>query len=64
MVFVGQPLALPGSAKCTVMKYLNEALAVHYNFPLLKFSLYRTFKSGIAAANDPIPWNRGGLLSG
>ena len=45
------------------MDELKEAPAVHLNFPLLVFSLYRTFKSGIAAAGEPIPWNRGGLVN-
>ena len=34
---------------------LEGALAVHINFPLLNFYLCTTFKSGIAAAGEPIP---------
>ena len=34
---------------------LKGAPAVHFNFPLLSFSLYTTFKTGIAAACEPIP---------
>ena len=34
---------------------LNGAPAVHFNFPLLIFSLYTTFKTGIAASSEPIP---------
>ena len=34
---------------------LKGAPAVHFNFPLLSFSLYTTFKTGIAAASEPIP---------
>ena len=33
---------------------LEGALAVHFNLPLLIFYLYTTFKSGIAAAGEPI----------
>ena len=40
------------------MDDLKEAQAV-----LLVFSRYRTFKSGIAAAGEPIPWNMGGLVN-
>ena len=31
------------------------APAVHFNFPLLNFYLCTTFKTGIAAAGEPIP---------
>ena len=34
---------------------LKQAPAVHFNLPLLSFYLYTTFKSGIAAAGEPIP---------
>ena len=34
---------------------LKGALAVHLNIPLTNFSLYINFKSGIAAAGEPIP---------
>ena len=34
---------------------LEGAPAVHFNLPLLSFYLYTTFKSGIAAASEPIP---------
>ena len=34
---------------------LKGAPAVHFNFPLLSFSLYTTFKTGIAATSEPIP---------
>ena len=44
------------------MDDLKEALAVHYNFSLLKFSLYIAFKSGIAATGEHNPWNRLGLV--
>ena len=33
---------------------LEGAPAVHLNLPLLSFYLYTTFKSGIAAAGEPI----------
>ena len=41
---------------------LKGAPAVHFNFPLLSFSLYTTFNIGIAAASEPIPmeWGRFG----
>ena len=40
------------------MEDLKGALAVHFNFPLLSFSLYTTFKAGIAAASvaTPLQW--------
>ena len=48
-----------------VLGSLKGAPAVHCNFPLLSFSLYTTFKTGIAAACKPIPhWNRGALVNG
>ena len=34
---------------------LEGAPAVHINFPLLSFYLCTTFKTGIAAAGEPIP---------
>ena len=34
---------------------LKGAPTVHFNFPLQSFSLYTTFKKGIAAAGEPIP---------
>ena len=34
---------------------LKGTPAEHLNFPLPSFSLYITFKSGIAAAGEPIP---------
>ena len=34
---------------------LKGAPAVHFIFPLLSFSLYMTFKRGIAASGEPIP---------
>ena len=37
---------------------LKEAPTVQQNFPLLVVSLYITFKTGIAAAGEPIPLNR------
>ena len=40
---------------CTVMGDSNGAPAVRFNFPLQRFSLYITLKSGIAAAGEPIP---------
>ena len=45
------------------MDDLEEAFAVHYNFPILLFLLYRTFNSGITAAGEPIPYNRGGVVN-
>ena len=33
---------------------LEGAPAVHFNLPLLSFYLYTTFKTGIAAAGEPI----------
>ena len=38
-----------------VLRSLKGALAVHFYLPLLSFNLYTTFKSGIAAAGEPIP---------
>ena len=35
------------------------APAVHLNFPLQSFSLYLTFKSGIAASGEPILFEEG-----
>ena len=37
------------------MDDLNKALTVGYNSHFIVFSLYITFKSEIAATNDPIP---------
>ena len=37
------------------MGNLEGAPTVHFNLPLLSFYLYTTFKSGIAAASEPIP---------
>ena len=34
---------------------LKGAPAVRFNFPLQSFSLYLTFKCGIAASGEPIP---------
>ena len=34
---------------------LKGAPAVHFNLPILSFYLYTTFKTGIAAAGEPIP---------
>ena len=34
---------------------MKGAPAVHFNLPLLSFYLYITFKTGIAAASEPIP---------
>ena len=34
---------------------LEGALAVHFNFPLMSFYLFKNFKTGIAAAGEPIP---------
>ena len=45
------------------MDDLKEAPAVHSNFPLNTFSLYKDFKSGSAADSEPIPWNRRGLVN-
>ena len=39
---------------CTVIQDLKGAPAVHFNFPLQSFSLYFTFKNGIAASGEPI----------
>ena len=38
---------------------LKGAPAVHCNFSLLRFSLCTTFKTGIAAACEPIPLELG-----
>ena len=35
------------------------APAVHFSFPLQSFSLYITFKSGIAASGEPVPLEKG-----
>ena len=35
---------------------LEGALAVHFNLPLLSFYLYTTFKTGIAPACEPFPF--------
>ena len=40
---------------------LKEAPTVHYNFPLLVFSLYITLKNGITTASEPIPLEYGTL---
>ena len=42
---------------------LKLAPAVHFNFPLLSFSLQTTFKTGIAAASQPIPLEWGSLVN-
>ena len=34
---------------------LKVAPTVQFNFPVQSFSLYHPFKSGIAAAGEPIP---------
>ena len=41
------------------MGVLKGAPAVHFNLPLLSFYLYTTFKTGIAAAREPIPSEKG-----
>ena len=41
---------------------LKEAPAVHFNFPLLSFSLYITFKSGLPLPVSLFLRNRGGLV--
>ena len=46
-----------------VMGDLKGAPAVHLNFPLQSLSLNTTFKSGIAAADEPILLNRGDLMN-
>ena len=38
---------------------LKGAPTVHFNFPLQSFSLYLSFKSGIAASGEPIPSEKG-----
>ena len=38
------------------MGNLKGAPAGHFNLPLLNIHLYKTFKTGIAAAGEPIPW--------
>ena len=43
---------------------LKEAPAVHFNFPLLSFSLYITFKSGLPLPVSLFLRNRGGLVNG
>ena len=42
---------------------LEGAPAVHFNFPLLSFSLYITFKSGLPLPVSLFLWNRGGLVN-
>ena len=42
----------------------EEASAVHFNFPLLSFSLYIAFKSGLPLPVSLFLWNRGGLVNG
>ena len=42
---------------------LKEAPAVHFNFPLLSFSLYITFKSGLPLPVSLFLRNRGGLVN-
>ena len=46
--------AIPGLLNISLDE-LKEAMAVHLNFLLLVFSLYRTFKSGIVATGEHIP---------
>ena len=48
--------------KCTIMGDLKEAPAVHFNFPLLSFSLHIAFKSGLPLPVSLFLWNRGGLV--
>ena len=42
---------------------LIGAPAVHLNFPLLSFSLYTTFKSGLPLPVSLLLWSRGGLVN-
>ena len=42
---------------------LEGAPSVHFNFPLLSFSLYITFKSGLPLPVSLFLWNRGGLVN-
>ena len=42
---------------------LKGATAVHFNFPLLSFSLYITFKSGLPLPVSLFLRNRGGLVN-
>ena len=42
---------------------LEEAPAVHFNFPLLSFSLYIAFKSGLPLPVSLFLRNRGGLVN-
>ena len=46
---------------CSVLWSFKGAPAVHCNFTLLSFFLYITFKTGIAAACEPIPLEKGRL---
>ena len=46
-----------------VLWSLKGAPTVHCNFPLLSFSLHTAFKKRIAAACEPILWNREGLVN-
>ena len=41
----------------------KKAPAVHFNFPLLSFSLYITFKSGLPLPVSLFLRNRGGLVN-
>ena len=50
--------------KCTVMGDLEGAPPEHFNFPLLSFSLYITFKSGLPLPVSLFLRNRGGLVNG
>ena len=43
------------SYACPVMGDLNGHSAVRFNLYIQSFSLYVTFKSGIATGGDPIP---------
>ena len=42
---------------------LEGAPAVHFNFPLLRFSLNTTFKSRLPLHVSLFLWNRGGLVN-
>ena len=42
---------------------LTGAPAVHFNFTLMSFYLYTTFKTGIAAAWILFMWDRGGFVN-
>ena len=49
--------------KCTANGDFEGTPTVHMNFPLLSFSLYITFKSGLPLPVSLFLRNRGGLVN-